>query len=413
LQTPSTAAILALEDGLIFEGISIGYQGSTCGEVVFNTAMTGYQEILSDPSYAEQIVTLTYPHIGNTGTNEEDNESGRVYAKGLVIRDLSMVVSNWRSTSSLYHYLESQKIVGIAEIDTRELTHHLRKHGAQRGAIVTGATLASIDRDAAVEMAKNARDLKGLDLAQEVTCKAPYRFNEKTWGPKASTASGTTAASIGITTALIVGAPHEAPEHSRDSALISKFKVVVLDYGVKRNILRILVDLGCEVHVLPAKSTLTDVMSYKPDGVVFSNGPGDPEPCDYAIKLIQDLLKTPIPIYGICLGHQLLGLALGAKTYKMAFGHHGANHPVMDLETQKVWTTSQNHGFAIQEEGMPSEMIVTHRSLFDQSIQGIRLKDRPVYAFQGHPEASPGPHDAMTLFLPFIDAMKVYHAKTH
>jgi len=381
LQTPSTAAILALEDGLIFEGISIGYQGSTCGEVVFNTAITGYQEILSDPSYAEQIVTLTYPHIGNTGTNEEDNESGQVYAKGLVIRDLSMVVSNWRSTSSLYHYLESQKIVGIADIDTRELTHHLRKHGAQRGAIVTGATLASIDRDAAVTLAKNARDLKGLDLAQEVTCKTPYRFEEKTWD-------------CNIPAAAI-------------------FKVVVLDYGVKRNILRILVDLGCEVHVLPAKSTITDVMSYKPDGVVLSNGPGDPAPCDYAIQLIQDLLKTPIPIYGICLGHQLLGLAVGAKTYKMPFGHHGANHPVMDLDTQKVWTTSQNHGFAIEEAGMPAEMVVTHRSLFDQSIQGVRLKDRPVYAFQGHPEASPGPHDAMILFQPFIDAMKSYHAKTH
>lgn len=381
MQTPSTAAILALEDGLIFEGISIGYQGSTCGEVVFNTAITGYQEILSDPSYAEQIVTLTYPHIGNTGTNEEDNESGQVYAKGLVIRDLSMVVSNWRSTSSLYHYLESQKIVGIADIDTRELTHHLRKHGAQRGAIVTGATLASIDRDAAVTLAKNARDLKGLDLAQEVTCKTPYRFEEKTWD-------------CNIPAAAI-------------------FKVVVLDYGVKRNILRILVDLGCEVHVLPAKSTITDVMSYKPDGVVLSNGPGDPAPCDYAIQLIQDLLKTPIPIYGICLGHQLLGLAVGAKTYKMPFGHHGANHPVMDLDTQKVWTTSQNHGFAIEEAGMPAEMVVTHRSLFDQSIQGVRLKDRPVYAFQGHPEASPGPHDAMILFQPFIDAMKSYHAKTH
>ncbi|MFI4956173.1 MAG: glutamine-hydrolyzing carbamoyl-phosphate synthase small subunit [Gammaproteobacteria bacterium] len=385
MQTPSTAAILALEDGLIFEGISIGYQGATCGEVVFNTAMTGYQEILSDPSYAEQIITLTYPHIGNTGTNEEDNESGQVFAKGLVIRDLSSVVSNWRSTASLYHYLETQKIVGIAEIDTRELTHHLRKHGAKRGAIVTGATLGAIDRDAAVAMAKGARDLKGLDLAQEVTCKAPYRFEEQTWEMKNA------------------GASHDAPI----------FKVVVLDYGVKRNILRILVDLGCEVHVLPAKSTLNDVMAYAPHGVVLSNGPGDPAPCDYAIQLIQDLLKTPIPIYGICLGHQLLGLAVGAKTYKMPFGHHGANHPVMDLDTQKVWTTSQNHGFAIQEEGMPAEVVVTHRSLFDQSIQGIRLKNRPVYAFQGHPEASPGPHDAMTLFHPFIDAMKSYYAETH
>lgn len=379
---PSVSAILALEDGLIFEGISIGYPGHTSGEVVFNTAMTGYQEILSDPSYSEQIVTLTYPHIGNTGTNEEDSESAQVYAKGLVIRDLSTVVSNWRSTASLSQYLETYKIVGIAELDTRALTHHLRTHGAKRGAIVTGT---QIDRDAAVEMARGARNLKGLDLAQEVTCTKPYRFTESTWESQQA----------GI---------------AKPATL---YKVVVMDYGVKRNILRILVELGCDLHVLPAKSTLAEVMAYKPDGVVLSNGPGDPEPCDYAIRLIQDLLKTNIPIYGICLGHQLLGLAVGAKTYKMPFGHHGANHPVMDLATRKVWTTSQNHGFAIQEEGMPDNMMVTHRSLFDQSIQGIRLKNKPVYAFQGHPEASPGPHDAMTLFHPFIDAMKSYHAETH
>lgn len=383
MQTPpSLAAILALEDGLIFEGISIGYQGEACGEVVFNTAMTGYQEILSDPSYAEQIVTLTYPHIGNTGTNEEDNEAATVYAKGLIIRDLSLSVSNWRSTESLYHYLDSRHVVGIAELDTRALTHHLRTQGAKRGAIVCGP---HIDHEAAIAMARGARDLKGLDLAKEVTCTAPYRFNTPTWDRTQA------------------GVPTLAPQ----------YKVVVMDYGVKRNILRILVDLGCDVHVLPARSTFKEVMACKPDGVVLSNGPGDPEPCDYAIQLIRELLGTKIPLFGICLGHQLLGLALGAKTYKMPFGHHGANHPVMDLDTQKVWTTSQNHGFAIQEEGMPADMIVTHRSLFDQSIQGIRLKNKPVYAFQGHPEASPGPHDAMTLFHPFIDAMKRYYAETH
>ncbi len=374
-------AILALEDGLIFEGISIGYTGNTCGEVVFNTAMTGYQEILSDPSYAEQIVTLTYPHIGNTGTNNEDNEAGSVFTKGLVIRDLSSVTSNWRSTSSLQDYLVSHCVVGIADVDTRALTHHLRTHGAKRGAIISGA---NIDRAAAVALAQQARDLKGLDLAKEVTCQKPYVFEERTWDA----------------------------EQAGDLPLPKKYRVVVMDYGVKRNILRILVDLGCEVHVLPAQSSLQDVLSYKPDGIVFSNGPGDPAPCDYAIQLIRDLLEKNMPIYGICLGHQLLGLAAGARTYKMAFGHHGANHPMMDLKTKKVWTTSQNHGFAIQDEHLPDEIEVTHRSLFDQSIQGIRLKHKSAYSFQGHPEASPGPHDAFELFKPFIQAMEDHHAKT-
>lgn len=382
-QMPSRfRAILALEDGLIFEGIAIGYQGQATGEVVFNTAMTGYQEILSDPSYAEQIITLTYPHIGNTGTNEEDNEAKQVYAKGLVVRDLSSVVSNWRSTQSLSDYLASRGIVGIAGIDTRALTHHLRTQGAKRGAIVTGVDL---DPKAAVALARSARELKGLDLAKEVTCAKPYQFDSVTW------------------------------EHQQNALPQprTRYKVVVMDYGVKRNILSILVDLGCEVTVVPARTTFDEVMAYKPDGVVLSNGPGDPEPCDYAIALIQSLLKTTVPVFGICLGHQLLGLAAGAKTYKMPFGHHGANHPVMDLEKQTVWTTSQNHGFAIQETGLPANVIVTHRSMFDQSIQGIRIKDKPVYAFQGHPEASPGPHDAMQLFQPFIDAMKSNHAKTY
>lgn len=377
-------AILALEDGTIFHGTGVGHQGHTCGELVFNTAITGYQEIITDPSYTEQIVTLTYPHIGNVGINFQDNESGQAYVKGLVIRSLSRVTSNWRAEQSLADYLSSQGVVAIADIDTRHLTHILREKGAQRACISSDLT-----EEQAIAKAKATPSLKGMDLAKVVTCQMSYNWKEGVWlAPDAST-----------------------------KPLATRFKVVVVDYGVKQNILRLLVSHGAEVIVVPATSSADLILSHRPDGVLLSNGPGDPEPCDYAIACIKTLLERDLPIFGICLGHQLLGLALGAKTYKMKFGHHGANHPVLDKKTGHVWITSQNHGFAIDEQSLPSTLEVTHTSLFDGSIQGIRAKHKRAFSFQGHPEASPGPHDAVSLFAQFVEDMQAYQTlraeKTH
>ncbi len=368
-------AILALEDGTLFKGLAIGHLGIATGEVVFNTSMTGYQEILSDPSYAEQIITLTCPHIGNVGTNQADNESDRVLAKGLVIRDLPDLAYNWRQEFSLTHFLKSQKVVAISDIDTRELTRILREKGAQRGCIMAG----EIDAEKALALARACPSLKAMDLAKVVTCDMPYEWSEGTWVSPYQPA-----------------VPLPKPE----------FHVVALDYGIKQNILRLLVQFGCKVTVVPAQTSAKEVLALKPDGVFLSNGPGDPEPCDYAITMIQELLKVKMPIYGICLGHQLLGLALGAKTFKMKFGHHGGNHPVQDLQSGRVWITAQNHGFAIDPTGLPSTLEVTHRSLFDDSIQGIRATQAPAFSFQGHPEASPGPHDALPLFEQFMQSMR-------
>lgn len=371
-------AILALEDGTLFRGKAIGHLGQATGEIVFNTSMTGYQEILTDPSYAEQIITLTYPHIGNVGTCDADNESSTVYAKGLVIRDLPDLAYNWRQEFTLPHFLKSQHVVAIADIDTRELTNIIREKGAQRACIMAG----DIDEAKAIELAKNSLSLKGLDLAQQVTCKKSYEWTQGTWrGPDAPKTD----------------AKHEA-----------KYHVVVMDFGVKRNMLRIFFEKGARVTVVPARTTAEQIMAMNPDGVFLSNGPGDPEPCDYAIQTIQQLLSKQIPIYGICLGHQLLALALGAKTFKMKFGHHGANHPVQDLDSKHVWITSQNHGFAVDESALPDGLTVTHRSLFDNTIQGIRAINAPAFSFQGHPEASPGPHDALPLFDDFIKAIENY-----
>jgi carbamoyl-phosphate synthase small subunit len=371
----STPALLALEDGSLFHGVSIGAPGQTVGEVVFNTAMTGYQEILTDPSYARQIVTLTYPHIGNTGVNPEDEESGAVHVAGLVIRDLPPLVSNWRSRESLPDYLNRHGVVAIAEIDTRRLTRILREKGAQNGCLMAG----EVDKKAALEAARAFPGLKGMDLAKEVTTAVQYDWTEGTW----QLGSGHAAA------------PRETP-----------FRVVAYDYGVKRNILRMLVDRGCRVTVVPAQTPAEEVLDMGPDGVFLSNGPGDPEPCDYAISAIRDIVAAGMPTYGICLGHQLLGLASGARTVKMKFGHHGANHPVQDLETKRVMISSQNHGFAVDEQTLPRNVKATHRSLFDGTLQGIALTDRPAFSFQGHPEASPGPHDVAPLFDRFIDLME-------
>ena len=370
----STPAYLVLEDGTIFQGISIGAQGATEGEVVFNTSMTGYQEILTDPSYCKQIVTLTYPHIGNVGANQEDWESKKLYSAGLVIRDLPVTISNWRSEQTLEDYLISHNIVAIANIDTRSLTRRLREKGSLNGVIATG----DVNIDELLQQAKSFAGLKGMDLAKEVTTEKAYSWREGVWSIKEGYASS-----------------HE-----------SKYKVVALDYGVKHNILRILTDLGCEVEVLPAQTSFAEVSALNPDGVFLSNGPGDPEPCDYAISMIKDVIDNNIPSFGICLGHQLFGLACGAKTVKMKFGHHGANHPVKDLDTGRVMISSQNHGFAVDEQSLPDTLIPTHRSLFDGSLQGVRHRDVPAYSFQGHPEASPGPHDVRELFQPFIDAMR-------
>lgn len=368
-----TQAILVLADGTVFQGTSIGASGHTVGEVVFNTSMTGYQEILTDPSYTEQIVTLTYPHIGSTGVNAEDVESGKICASGLVIRDLPLLASNFRSEQDLSTYLVENNIVAIAEIDTRKLTRVLREKGAQAGCILVGD-----DIDQAQLLANAFPGLAGMDLAKVVTCQSAYEFIDGEWQ---------------------LGEGFVAPENK-------PYHVVAFDYGVKRNILRMLVARGCKVTVLPAQATAEEALSYKPDGIFLSNGPGDPEPCDYAIKAIQTLLDAELPIFGICLGHQLLALASGAKTIKMKFGHHGANHPVQDVESKRVYITSQNHGFAADQASLPANVKVTHISLFDGSLQGIAFTDKPAFSFQGHPEASPGPTEMAYLFDRFISMMQ-------
>lgn len=374
-----TSALLALEDGSLFHGESIGVVGETVGEVVFNTSMTGYQEILTDPSYSRQIVTLTYPHIGNVGCNPQDEESGQVHASGLVIRDLPLVASNWRSQQTLADYLQSRNIVAIADIDTRRLTRLLRDKGAMAGAIVAGD---NIDATHAVELAKSFPGLSGMDLAKEVTTTEAYQWREGEWDRAAE----------------VSGSPYAVIENP-------KYHVVAYDFGVKRNILRMLAARGCRITVVPAQTPVADVLAMNPDGVFLSNGPGDPEPCSYAIESIQQLLEKQMPLFGICLGHQLLALASGAKTTKMKFGHHGGNHPVQDRSSGQVMITSQNHGFAVDEQTLPENLQGTHHSLFDGSLQGIRRTDLPAFGFQGHPEASPGPHDVAPLFDQFIASM--------
>ncbi|WP_227551260.1 glutamine-hydrolyzing carbamoyl-phosphate synthase small subunit [Kangiella sp. HZ709] len=375
-------AILVLADGSVFRGTSIGCDGRAVGEVVFNTAMTGYQEILTDPSYAKQMVTLTYPHIGNVGTNSEDEESSEVWAEALIIRDLPLLQSNFRSEETLTEYLKRHKKVAIADIDTRRLTRILRDKGAQNGCLIAGDVLTEADEEKALELAKSFPGLKGMDLAKEVCTKDAYQWDATSWQ---------------------LGKGH-------GQLAEKKFKVVAYDYGVKRNILRMLVDRGCDLTVVPAQTPAKDVLAMKPDGVFLSNGPGDPEPCDYAIEAIKDIVATGTPTFGICLGHQLLALASGAKTIKMKFGHHGANHPVQNLDDKTVLITSQNHGFAADEETLPDNLRATHRSLFDGSLQGIHRTDKPAFSFQGHPEASPGPHDAAPLFDHFIELMTQHKA---
>jgi len=369
-----TPAILVLADGSVFRGCGIGAEGQTSGEVVFNTAMTGYQEILTDPSYAGQVVTLTYPHIGNTGANAEDVESRQVYASGLIIRDLPLAASNWRCKEDLSTYLRRNNLVAIGDIDTRRLTRLLRTKGAQNGCIQAGGR---IDEKAALAAAKAAPSMAGQDLAKVVSVGKAYDWNGSLWA--LGTGYGTSGS--------------------------AKFHVVAFDYGVKHNILRNLAERGCRVTVLPATATAKEALALKPDGVFLSNGPGDPEPCDYAIKAIREIVGTGTPVFGICLGHQLLGLAAGAKTMKMKFGHHGANHPVQDLDTGKVFITSQNHGFAVDEKTLPSNVRPTHRSLFDGTLQGIEFTDKPAFSFQGHPEASPGPREMAYLFDRFVKSM--------
>ncbi len=372
------SAVLALENGSVFHGTAIGVTGASVGEVVFNTAMTGYQEILTDPSYARQIVTLTYPHIGNTGTTPEDNESNQVWAAGLVIRDLPLLASNFRSEQDLNSYLVANKVVAIADIDTRHLTRTLRELGAQNGCIITSdQPITEADEARALEQAKAFAGLKGMDLAKEVSCKASYPWQDSVW---------------------MLGKGHAQPT---DDAL--PHHVVAYDFGAKRNILRMLVERGCRLTVVPAQTPAADVLALNPDGIFLSNGPGDPEPCDYAIEAIKTVLETDIPVFGICLGHQLLALASGAQTVKMKFGHHGANHPVKNHDDGTVLITSQNHGFAVDEQNLPDCLRVTHTSLFDHSLQGIHRVDKPAFSFQGHPEASPGPHDAASLFDHFIE----------
>ncbi|WP_429135757.1 glutamine-hydrolyzing carbamoyl-phosphate synthase small subunit [Aeromonas veronii] len=374
-------ALLVLEDGTVFKGVSIGAEGCSVGEVVFNTSMTGYQEILTDPSYSRQIVTLTYPHIGNTGTNSEDEESSQIHAQGLIIRDLPILASNFRNQQSLSEYLKSHNIVGIADIDTRKLTRILREKGAQAGCILAGK---QVDEAYALEQARAFPGLKGMDLAKEVTVGEAYNWTEGSWQ---------------------LGKGHVTPDADQ-----LKYHVVAYDFGVKRNILRMLVDRGCRLTVVPAKTPAAEVLAMNPDGIFLSNGPGDPEPCDYAIEAIKAFLNTNTPVFGICLGHQLLGLASGAKTVKMKFGHHGANHPVKSLDDNTVMITAQNHGFAVDENSLPDCLRATHVSLFDGSLQGIHRADRPAFSFQGHPEASPGPHDCAGLFDHFIELIKQYRA---
>lgn len=370
----TSPAILALADGSLFKGVAIGADGETSGEVVFNTAMTGYQEILTDPSYARQMVTLTYPHIGNTGVNEEDVESDRIQAAGLIIRDLPLMASNWRQTQPLDAYLRDSNVIGIAGIDTRRLTRILREKGSQNGAIVAGPDASE---EKALELARAFPGLKGMDLAKEVGSKTSYRWSQTDW----------------------------TLDSGYGELSQPKYKVVAYDYGIKFNILRMLASRGCDVTVVPAQTPASEVLAMSPDGVFLSNGPGDPEPCDYAIKAIAEILEADMPVFGICLGHQLLALASGAKTLKMGHGHHGANHPVQNLDDGTVMITSQNHGFAVDGDSLPDTLEITHKSLFDGTLQGIRRTDRPAFSFQGHPEASPGPHDVAPLFDGFIRLM--------
>ena len=376
------SALLALEDGSLFWGQSIGVEGETLGEVVFNTSMTGYQEILTDPSYFKQLVTLTYPHIGNVGVNSEDSESIKIMASGLIIKDCPPRMSNWRSHKSLPDYLVEHQIVAIAELDTRRLTRLLREKGALRGVILANEQ-GEFDTEAAIAKAQGFAGLKGMDLAKEVTCTEISQWTQSTW--------------------QLDGYQEQTPDQV-------KYKVVAYDFGVKHNILRILASKGCEIHLVPAQTPASEVLAMKPDGVFLSNGPGDPEPCDYAVQAIQAFLEQDMPLFGICLGHQLLALAAGAKTEKMKFGHHGANHPVMSLADKTVMITSQNHGFAVSEDSLPESLEATHVSLFDKSLQGIRHKTKPAFGFQGHPEASPGPEEAAVLFDQFIVDMQA--AKT-
>jgi len=373
----SAPSILALEDGTIFHGFSIGIDGTTTGEVVFNTSMTGYQEILSDPSYLKQIVTLTYPHIGNTGTNQEDMESNKIQASGLIIRNASLIESNWRSEKNLNTFLRDNNLVAISDIDTRKLTRKLRTTGAQAGCIMAG----DINEQLALKQAKKFPGIVGMDLAKEVSVKETYQWDQGS-----------------------VFENRLSPKRNKKES----YRVVAYDYGVKQNILRLLVDLGCELTVVPAKTSAKDVFSLNPDGVFLSNGPGDPDACEYAIEAIKEFLDSSLPIFGICLGYQLLALASGAKTIKMKFGHHGANHPVQDIRSQQVLITSQNHGFAVDERTLPENLKVTHRSLFDGTLQGLEVVKKNAYGFQGHPEASPGPHDLMYIFDRFIKMMKNY-----
>lgn len=385
-QTRRQPALLALADGTLFRGTSIGAEGLSTGEVVFNTALTGYQEILTDPSYSRQIVTLTYPHIGNVGVNAEDEESSSVHAAGLVIRDFPLLLSNFRSEEALDTYLKRHNIVAIADIDTRKLTRILREKGAQSGCLMAGAIDGPraldgsqvLDEEQALAAARGFAGLQGLDLAKEVSTTESYNWTSQSW---------------------VLGEGH------RDAESKGEYKVVAYDYGVKRNILRLLVDRGCELTVVPAQTPAAEVLAMKPDGVFLSNGPGDPEPCDYAITAITELLAADMPLFGICLGHQLLALASGARTEKMKFGHHGANHPVQVLDSGVVMITSQNHGFAVDETTLPDTLRATHRSLFDGSLQGVQRTDKPAFSFQGHPEASPGPQDAAPLFDHFIELM--------